>query len=506
MENLIRISEPTLRFGFQQGMEDPRDGLTLFGPYDGGQVYGIRAGVIGTKQGLQRFRNWVERIQSPIYDLDKDGNPQMNRPFFPGVGAAFNVKWSSDPVLTIVIPDGEIEKHVYLDDNFKRVYETVEIYSERILKAKREEDASVNLWFVVIPEEVYKFCRPKSTVPAAFRQQADDRMQPKIAQRLNKQPSMFEEDNQAAVPYQYEIHFHNQLKARLLKEGVLTQIVRETTIAPDDFKNQLGFRLRDVDDPSAIAWNLSTAVFYKAGGRPWKINQIREGVCYIGLVFKRNERNPDPSEACCAAQMFLDSGDGVVFRGAVGPWGTSRKGDFHLSLNAAKELVGMAVDAYKGYFNDPPRELFLHGRVRFDQNEWAGFKSAVDQRTNLVGVRIRKEAGLKLFTKGRHALLRGLAYTRDNWGAYLWTKGNTPRLQTYPGRGVPNPLLVEICRGKADINVVLQDVMALTKLNYNTCVFADGEPVTLKFADAVGEILTAGPLEKIPPLPFRHYI
>jgi hypothetical protein len=40
---------------------------------------------------------------------------------------------------------------------------------------------------------------------------------------------------------------------------------------------------------------------------------------------------------------------------------------------------------------------------------------------------------------------------------------------------------------------VLRDIMALTKLNYNACKFGGGSPVTLRFADAVGEILTAGP-------------
>jgi len=43
--------------------------------------------------------------------------------------------------------------------------------------------------------------------------------------------------------------------------------------------------------------------------------------------------------------------------------------------------------------------------------------------------------------------------------------------------------------------VVLKDILALTKLNYNTCIFGDGMPITLKFADAVGEILTAGPIK-----------
>ena len=48
-------------------------------------------------------------------------------------------------------------------------------------------------------------------------------------------------------------------------------------------------------------------------------------------------------------------------------------------------------------------------------------------------------------------------------------------------------------------------LLGLTKLNYNACLYGDGEPVTLKFADAVGEILTAGPVTDVP-LPFRLYI
>jgi hypothetical protein len=73
---------------------------------------------------------------------------------------------------------------------------------------------------------------------------------------------------------------------------------------------------------------------------------------------------------------------------------------------------------------------------------------------------------------------------------------------------VPNPLLVQVCRGDADIATVMADILALTKLNYNACNYGDGLPVTLKFANAVGEILTAGPAKKLdlPPLPFKYYI
>lgn len=99
-----------------------------------------------------------------------------------------------------------------------------------------------------------------------------------------------------------------------------------------------------------------------------------------------------------------------------------------------------------------------------------------------------------------------MAYIKDDKTAYLWAKGFVPRLKTYMGREVPWPLSIEMCRGEANIQTVLNDILALTKLNYNTCMYSDGVPVTLKFADAVDEILTAGPADKTPPLTFKHYI
>jgi hypothetical protein len=48
--------------------------------------------------------------------------------------------------------------------------------------------------------------------------------------------------------------------------------------------------------------------------------------------------------------------------------------------------------------------------------------------------------------------------------------------------------------------------MALTKINYNACIYADGMPVTLRFADKIGEILTASTDIKTPPLAFKYYI
>jgi hypothetical protein len=168
--------------------------------------------------------------------------------------------------------------------------------------------------------------------------------------------------------------------------------------------------------------------------------------------------------------------------------------------------MNLVVKAYKDVHGQPPRELFIHGQIWFEADEWAGFSSTVPDCTKLVGVRIRRQNEIKLYRYGSKPVLRGTAIIVSDRKAYLWTAGFTPRLETYPGREVPNPLAVDIVKGDAVLEQVLSDLMALTKLNFNSAGFSDGLPVTLRFADLVGEILTAGPNEATAPLPFKFYI
>ncbi len=500
---LLKIREPELLFGHQQMLEDPRDGLTLFGPLDEGSPHGIRWGIVGTQEGMRRFKGWLDKIQGPISNTP----PAEARPPFPGFEAAFKIPWRTKPEIELVIPNKEIEESVYIDEKHQRVFQTVSVYAQRIIDATLKEDVHPDIWFVIIPDYIYRYCHPQSTVEPELRLKAEYYFSKKAAQNLIEQGSLFPKDREGAIPYEYEVNFHNQLKARLLDMHVPTQIIRESTIAYREFLNKFGQPSRPLDVmESAIAWNIGAAVFYKAGGRPWKIGKIRDGVCYIGLVFKKDERKQNPRAACCGAQMFLDSGDGLVFKGDIGPWYREGEGTFHLKRGAAKELIGKALKTYEEKKRKPPKELFIHGKVQFDNEEWSGFQDAVSSATNLIGVCIRPSNKIKLYRRGNNPVLRGISYVLDENTAFLWTKGFVPRLNTYPGREVPNPLLVNVCRGNAKIETVLSDIMGLTKLNYNSCQFADGLPVTLRFADAIGEILTAGPSKESSPLPFKYYI
>ena len=499
---LLTFNEPRLRFEHEQILEDPKDGLLLFGPPE--KLPGVQYGVIGTPEGIERFEKWARRLRGPIAPDPNVSSSVM----FPGFETLYRVEWPEAPRVKIRVDAAELERTIRITDPHQRVFDTVDLFAKPIQRWVTEEDPKVSLWFVVIPEDVWKLCRPLSTITKTQGVQPEVHLSHKRALEILSAPDFFDEVNAAAEKHLFENHFHNQLKAKLLDCEAVTQIVRETTIAPNDFLNRFGKPSRRLQDEATIAWNLSTAIYYKAGAKPWTLADIREGVCYIGLVFKRTNNPDDEYEACCGAQMFLHTGEGVIFKGSVGPWASDKLGEYHLKKEAAAEIIRRSISAYKAWHNDqPPKELFIHGKTRFNEEEIEGFREGAPEGTQITGIQIRRPNDLKLYREeGRRVVLRGLGLKVDERNAFLWTSGYVPKLLTYPGREIPTPLKVKIVFGYTPLEQVLADIVALTKLNFNTCIFSDGFPVTLRFADDVGEILTAIPEPSTKPLMFRHYI
>lgn len=500
-EEMRFTSERLLEFGYRQQLDDPRDGLFLFGPLaDERKPSEMRVGVVGTPRGLALYRSWVEAANGFI---PSPASSSVHHIPFPGFEATFRANWSPSPVVEIAISANEVASTIRGSSRHKAIFDTVTLFEEPIQRRLREDDLPIDLWFVVIPDEVWRLGRPLSRPSRAEVIYSADVLGARFARRLLKEPSLFPEDMEAAQVYRFDLNFHHQLKARLLRARAVIQVVRESSLSFGE--EQEGVRRR-LQDPATLTWNLCTTAFFKAGGRPWKLADVRQGVCYVGLAFKTSDTDPTSGNACCGAQMFLDSGDGLVFKGAIGPWHSSQTHEFHLPEVEARNLMKSVLRSYIELHGAPPSEMFIHGRTRFDDNEWRGFSSAVPPETRLVGVRIVRSQDMKVFRPGRTPVLRGSSFHLGWNRALLWTTGYIPQLSTYPGREVPNPLYIEVCRGEADLDTVLNDVLGLTKVNFNSCIFADGLPVTLRFADAVGEILTAAPGLDGPPLPFRHYI
>lgn len=498
------IEEPLLEFAYGQKLEHPQDGLFLYGPVRSSDIPGeIRVGVVGTPQGIELANSWLMQLTGRIASRNPE---KLHTSSWPGFQATFGAKLVAAPLASISIAASAIDSAIRKSNRTEAVRETVRLFEDAIVEHLRTEETRPAVWLVVVPEVVFDYGRPTITGP---RETTPSRvMTERRAAGILQEGSLFPGLEEEAQIYLFARNFHHQLKCQLLNREAVIQIVRETTMNPSLVVDRFGNPKRSVQEPAKIAWNFSTTLYFKAREQPWQIADVRPGVCYVGLVFKRDPSPAARGEACCAAQMFLNSGNGVVFRGALGPWYSDKTREFHLSRTAAADLIGQVVVAYERAHGAPPTELFIHGRQRFAKEEWEGFQAAVPPATKLVGVRIRSTQDLRLFRPTAETpVLRGTAVAVSKSEGYLWTTGYVPRLRTYAGFETPKPLAISIDYGEGDMLTVMRDVLALTKVNYNACDYASGLPVTLKFADRVGEILVASPNgAKAPPLPFRFYI
>ncbi len=495
--------EPLAKFGYSQCAEDCRDGLTLFGPYTRTSGH-VKIGVIGTLDGLEAYKTFCSEVNKPVF------TESAGRPFFPGFQAVFGMNWPSTPVTYITIQKDEILRLLNTKNLHERTYQLVSLYLSGIKKYLENEEGQVDLWYIVLPSDIWRLCRPKSVSgKSTFSKR-------QIVHYLAGQIALFAEEDEKieeyAKMYEADSDFHDQMKARILSEKIRTpvQIMIEETLC---FCGKDGAPY-DNDMKAHLLWTQCTSTYYKLGYLPWKLHDVREGVCYIGLVFKTlQDYQKRKGFACCAAQMFLDSGDGMIFRGNIGPWLSKDEKSYHLDTPSAKELIKTAIDAYHDNTGRYPKELFIHGRTRFTDEEWNGFSEAVAPypEINLVGVTINETDGLRLLkdtysSNCRYGILRGLALIIDSQNGYLWTKGYIPRTETSNHMEIARPLRITISRGLCDINTVMKDILCLTKLNYNACIYGDGLPVTLRFSDKIGNILTALKDVNWPARQFKYYI
>lgn len=495
-KSVVIFDEPEIEFRYKQRLKHPCDGLSLFGPVDtdhASHPASLPYMLLGTKEGTAKFRVWSTLMNYPATDAPK-GKVRLWPPF-PGFEAAFCSAWPTEPTRTY----DEIDKDKLLEasrrrDPYERAYKVVEYYLEGLRRIQKY-DEKIGVAICVVPDEVWTNCRPESYVVNATGQRIPSK---ELTARKAGQMGLFDEAR--TDQYLMSPDFRRQLKARAMEFDAPIQIIRESTLRPSD-DNPFGERrLTPLSDRM---WNIGTALYYKCGGKPWRLVTARDGVCYIGIAFRRTG---DGNTACCAAQMFLDTGDGVVFLGEFGPWYSTRE-QFHLSRTAARDLLQGVLKTYADLGGKALTEIFLHSRSTINDEEFAGYQAACPSGVGLVGVRVRKDRyGPRLFRIGEMPVLRGTFWRLSDTSGLLWGSGFKARLATYDGWETPAALRIDIQHGDAPIERVAQDILGLTKLNYNASKLGDSEPVTVGFSDAVGEILIANQTVAVRKPQFRFYI
>ena len=95
----------------------------------------------------------------------------------------------------------------------------------------------------------------------------------------------------------------------------------------------------------------------------------------------------------------------------------------------------------------------------------------------------------KLFRAGTYPPWRGTLLSLDEQSQVLYTRGSVEFFAAYPGMYVPVPLWLRCQRVEQTPAALAAEILALTKLNWNSSQFDNMEPITLRAAKQVGDIL-----------------
>lgn len=467
---VVLLKEPELQFGTGTHI-DVRFGLMNYGLLDGQSCTArdkIRVGVVGDAASIDGIRGWLARARSGI--PGKETNKPNLYPAFPGFGPgrACSTDLIFDHAMEQTLSPNEIKRLCRIADHDQRTVEAATVIGCELHYLS--EKGSVDVLICAVPADLLDSLDPPNV---------DD-------------PDEVAAENQPGdIVATNTIDFHHLLKAKTMHFGPPVQLVLPATYDPSKRRRQKrrAERLRGLQDEATRAWNFYVALYYKAGGIPWRL--IRKPTqlesCFVGISFY--ESLDKQSLTTSVAQIFDERGVGVIVRGTNVAISKDDRQP-HLDEAQACSLLEKALDRYRLEHRHLPARIVVHKTSSFTDQEVAGFSAATQSRGvdshDLMNV---QQSGIRLFRKGIYPTLRGTLLSLSDVKHVLYVRGSVEFFSTYPGLYVPRPLLLD-CRDVAQTGRFLADeVLALTKMNWNNTQFDGGMPITVRAARQVGKLL-----------------
>ena len=123
----------------------------------------------------------------------------------------------------------------------------------------------------------------------------------------------------------------------------------------------------------------------------------------------------------------------------------------------------------------------------------AGFSAAVEEQSiEFFDFLALAKSGMRLFRHGKGGVLRRFAghacisMTRTH---LLYTRGSSEFYETYTGMYVPRALHLQLAARETAPEKLALEILALTKLNWNSTQIDGSFPITLRAAKRVGDVL-----------------
>jgi hypothetical protein len=139
----------------------------------------------------------------------------------------------------------------------------------------------------------------------------------------------------------------------------------------------------------------------------------------------------------------------------------------------------------------------------------SGIEAALDARAiehlDLIWV-VAETERCRVFRRGENSVLRGTLLQLDRSRLVLFTRGSIEYYRTYPGMYVPVPLGLRPAVIETDPFMLSQEVLALSKMNWNQTRLDGRLPVTLRTANQVKSVLRFCGPEQTVATRYAHYM
>lgn len=487
------LEEPLLIFGGSNPAPDPKLGLSLYGPYSWNKNL-INIGVIGSKVTTEQTLELLKILKNPV-----KGDPKYPRwrPDFPGFNkfSIFKTELNDDPKWTHVISQKDIDRITNFSNENEIIANSVDLFISKI-KVITEREEVPDLVICAPPDEIIKACVSVSDKGPQFKY----RFKRSVSQQslLDYMPD-YRDTIIGVLSRKSASNFHHRLKAMSMAYAMPTQMIKPSTLEAFTDPEKGG-----IQHKSVVSWNLGVGLLYKAGARLWRIKNLHFGTCFIGISFYKEKAIYGSLIGTSLVHIFTPEGDGLVLKGERFDWPS--RGSPHLSKNDAETIIEKSLKLYKTHTKTNPRRVVIHKSSIFWDEEKEGFIKALANTPEYDLVSISPRRNIHFFREGYNPILRGTKIKLPENRYLIYTKGYTPYYEVYPGPRIPRPLEITQHIGDTPQNQICSEILALTKINWNTSDIAIYSPITLFFSTQVSAILKEIPPNVTPQTKYLYYM
>lgn len=486
--DLYTVDEPELQFAEGRHV-CPMAGIATHGVYDADVDYrldSIRVGGVGTGEDLQFLDEWLTRCANGI-EAPPRAHPLLF-PSFPGFTqySGFRTELIHEEGLVRALPKMKIEEAVKEGPTHnQRVENLASLYLDEIEHLAEHR-----------PVDVIVCVTPDFLEDVLIDKEGDSNNS--TSDSSDESPTVEEEGPPGEEERRY--NFRRVLKARAMHQRTPLQLVWKSNLTESPAGSQ---------NDATRAWNFMTALYYKAGPSiPWKLveHPDRPRTCFVGLGFYVGLGEEQLRTSM--AQVFDEMGRSVILRGTPIPESEDKRDRRpYLGGEQAHDLLLRALEEYEGALGHLPARIVVHKTSAYRSGEIEGLTEAMREkeiyRADFVNV---QPSTIRLYRDGKYPPYRGTALKLGPERHLLYSRGSVEYYGTYPGQYVPQPIEVRRGRGDASVRQLTEEVLALTKMNWNNTRFDGKMPITIECARKVGEIMRHVDESETPDVSYRYYM